>query len=328
MLTSTVEIPSAVSEYYDRLLLERALPSLTYELFGQTRPLSKGNSKTIKFRRYESLSNATTPLTEGVPPTSTDPSKTDITAAYKTYGAYIEYTDDVELTSPDALLTEFEDLLGEQAGTSIDILRRDVLTGGTGVTYTNGSARNAVTSIIDLATLRKVRRTLRNNNSNWIREVLSASPKIGTVPIPMSYVAIIHPDVAFDVRNLTGFQGIETYGTTNKIHECEIGAVPSLNMRFLETTQGTKVAGGGGASTSVKNTSSVADVYLTLVFARNAFGIVPLRGNALTNHLKARGSGGTADPLDQVGTIGWKAKTTTVILQDNFMNRVESAASS
>src|SRR3990167_8093057 len=107
MLTTTVEIPSAVSEYYDRLLLERAMPVLVYDLFGQLRPLPTKTGLIIKFRRYEALSTATTPLSEGIPPSSTDPTKTDITATIKTYGAYIEGSDDLELTAPDPVLTEF-----------------------------------------------------------------------------------------------------------------------------------------------------------------------------------------------------------------------------
>ena len=51
MLTTTTQISSAVSEYYNRLLLERALPDLVYELFGQVRPLPQGNSMIAKFRR-------------------------------------------------------------------------------------------------------------------------------------------------------------------------------------------------------------------------------------------------------------------------------------
>ena len=97
-------------------------------------------------------------------------------------------------------------------------------------------------------------------------------------------------------------------------------------IRFLLNPNAKKFAGAGQGSSSLVNTSGVADVYATLIFGMNAFGIVPLRGSALTTHLKARGSGGTSDPLDQVGTTGWKAKTTSVILNDNFMQRVESCA--
>lgn len=326
MLTTTVEIPSAVSEFYNRTLLERAMPYMNHDLFAQIRPLPQGNSKIAKFRRYESLSTATTPLTEGVPPSSVDPTKTDVTATIKTYGAFIEYSDDVELTNPDPLITEFNELLGEQSGETLDVLRRDVLVTGTGVSYANGSTRAGLNSTLPLATLRTVLRTFERNKAKYITRILSGSPNVGSDAIPMSFVALIHPDVALDVRQLTGFVGIEDYGQMRPIHESEVGAIPSVRMRFLINPNAKKYTGAGQASTSLVNTSGVADVYATLVFAMNAFGIVPLRGAALTTHLKARGSGGTSDPLDQVGTTGWKAKTTTVILNDNFMHRIESCA--
>ena len=200
MLTTTVEIPSAVTEFYNRTLLERALPYMNHDLFGQLRPLPQGNSLVAKFRRYESLTNTTTPLTEGVPPSSTDPTKTDVTATIKTYGAFIEYSDDVDLTNPDPVVMEFNELLGEQAGESIDILRRDVLVTGTGVSYTNGSARADINSTLSLPTLRTVLRTFERNDAKYITRILSGSPNVGSSAIPMAMVAITHPDVALDVR--------------------------------------------------------------------------------------------------------------------------------
>lgn len=326
MLTSTVEIPSALTEYYNRQLLERAVPYMNHDLFGQIRPLPQKNSKIAKFRRYEALGTATTPLSEGIPPSSADPTYTDVTATVQTYGAYIEYTDDVDLTNPDPLLTEFGELLGDQSGETIDLLRRDVLVTGTNVAYQTGSTRGAQNAVLTIATLRSVLRTMERNKVKYISSVLSGSPNVGSDAIPMSFVAIIHPDTALDVRQMSGFIGIEDYGQMKPIHESEIGAIPSVRIRFLINPNAKKWAGAGGASTSVVNTSGVADVFGSLLFGMNAFGIIPLRGAALTTHLKARGTGGTSDPLDQVGTTGWKAKTTTKILNDNFMIRIEHCA--
>lgn len=326
MQTTTVEIPSALTEFYNRQLLERALPFMNHDLFGQIRPLPQKNSKTAKFRRYESLGTATTPLTEGVPPSSTDPSYTDVLATIATYGAYIEYSDDVELTNPDPILTEFDELLGEQSGETIDILRRDVLVTGTNVVYQTGTVRSNQNAVLTLATLRSILRTMERNKVRYITSVLSGSPNVGSDAVPMSFVAIVHPDTALDVRQMTGFVGIEDYGQMRSIHESEIGALPAVRIRFLINPNAKKWAGAGQGSTTMVNTSSVADVYGTLIFGMNAFGIVPLRGAALTTHLKARGTGGTSDPLEQIGTIGWKAKTTTKILNDNFLIRIEHCA--
>src|SRR3990167_2821927 len=257
MITTTVEIPSAVTEFYNRTLLERALPYMNHDLFAQIRPLPQGNSKTAKFRRYETLGTATTPLTEGIPPSSVDPTKTDVTATVKTYGAFIEYSDDVELTNPDPLITEFNELLGEQSGETLDILRRDVLVTGTGVSYANGTTRAGLNSVLSLTTLRNVLRTFERNKVKYITRSLSGSPNVGSDAVPMSFVAIIHPDVALDVRQITGFVGIEDYGQMRPIHESEIGAIPSVRIRFLLNPNAKKFAGAGQGSSSLVNTSVI-----------------------------------------------------------------------
>ena len=54
--------------FYDRNLLERLLPLLVFMNFGQVRPMPAREGQTVNFRRFNSLSVATTPLTEGVTP--------------------------------------------------------------------------------------------------------------------------------------------------------------------------------------------------------------------------------------------------------------------
>ena len=40
--------------------------------------------------------------------------------------------------------------------------------------------------------------------------------------------------------------------------------------------------------------------------------------------IKQKGSAGSADPLDQRSTVGWKGMKTAEILMDNYIVRVES----
>jgi N4-gp56 family major capsid protein len=61
-ITTTSQVDPAVSTMYDRLLLMRARPHLIHSLFAQRRNINKKNGNTIKFRRYTSLSAATTPI--------------------------------------------------------------------------------------------------------------------------------------------------------------------------------------------------------------------------------------------------------------------------
>jgi len=85
--TTRTQIDQEVNNYYDRTLLERLLPLLVYTRFGQIRDIPrKSGTNTIKFRRYSSLSAATTALTEGITPVGSQLSITDITADVSRYG--------------------------------------------------------------------------------------------------------------------------------------------------------------------------------------------------------------------------------------------------
>jgi N4-gp56 family major capsid protein len=68
-----------------------------------------------------------------------------------------------------------------------------------------------------------------------------------------------------------------------------------------------------------------ADVYPILFFARDAFGIVPLKGKSSMTPMVVNPKPAPGDPLAQRGTVGWKLWTSTVILQDAFMGRLEVA---
>ncbi len=72
--------------FYDRALLERALPELVHMQFGQERPIGQGQGKTIEFRRFSALPVSTTPITEGVTPAGNSLNVTAITAAVNQYG--------------------------------------------------------------------------------------------------------------------------------------------------------------------------------------------------------------------------------------------------
>ncbi len=324
-MNTTSNLPSALSEYYDRVFLTRAKPLLLFALFGQNRPLKTKNSKTIKFRRYNALAAATTPLTEGVTPSGNDLSVTDLTATVAQYGDFIKITDMVDLTNPDPVLTEGAQILGDQAGLTIDTLVRDVLVAGTSVAYANGASRAEVNTLITKELIAKRVRLLKNQNARKITSMLSAGPGFNTTPINAAYVGFTHPDVAYTIKDLTGFVPVEKYPNPGQALPGEIGSIEEV--RFLETTQVPVFEGAGAAGGSnVKETGGQADVYATIIVAANAYGIVPLDMNGGII-VKPLGSGGTEDPLEQRATEGWKVAFTSKILNDAFMTRIESAAS-
>lgn len=112
---------------------------------------------------------------------------------------------------------------------------------------------------------------------------------------------------------------IERVDATNK--KVYFRWVPASTTDWTTTNALKIVPYGGGASG--------ADVYSTLIYGENAFGTIELGGTGgnVQIIINAPGSSGALDPLAQRGTIAWKVKGfCTVILQDDFIVRIESGA--
>ena len=68
------------------------------------------------------------------------------------------------------------------------------------------------------------------------------------------------------------------------------------------------------------------DVYATLIMGANAYGVTEVTGGGLQHIVKQLGSAGTADPLNQRATVGWKAIKTAERLIEQYMVRVETCS--
>jgi len=318
--TTKTEIPDEVNNYYVRTLLERLLPLLVHTKFGQVTDIPrKSGSNTIKWRRYNSLSAATTPLTEGTTPDGSQLPVTDITADVLQYGDFLLITDVVDYESQDAVLTEANQVLGEQAGLTLDELARNVLVAGTTVQYCDNRANRYLIIASSLITANEIREavtTLSTNNAKKIRRMVNPSTGFNTTPINAAYIGIVHPKVSYTLKTLTGWVPVAAYPSQADVIEGEIGSLD--DVRFIETSE-------AKTWTAVAASAAVA-VYATLILGQNAYGISRISGEAMQSIIKPLGSAGSADPLNQRTTSGWKATFITKILDDNAMLRIEGSA--
>jgi N4-gp56 family major capsid protein len=324
-ISSRLTITEEVGNYYDRTLLDRLLPNLTWTKFGQVREIPrKFGSYDIKFRRYESFSAATTALSEGTTPTGQNLDITDVNATVAQYGDWCGITDVVDFLSPDPVLTEAAELLGEQAGNTLDVLARDVLIAGTTVTWgyadvalsvvAGATSCVAPTSYISANLIKKSVRTLQTNNAKKITRIVNPSTGYGTNAINAAYVGLVHPKTVYTLKGLTGWTSVEDYGSQADVMPGEVGALDEV--RFVMSQNGSYNSGGGSGS---------CDVYKTVILAANAYGISRISGEAIRNIVKPLGSAGTADPLDQRATSGWKGTFVAKILNENALCRIEHA---
>ena len=114
-------------------------------------------------------------------------------------------------------------------------------------------------------------------------------------------------------------------GVLYTVASCASGAAGAATITVQETVTGSPADGDvvypgeGGASGR--------SVYATLVIGANAYGVTEITGGGLQHIVKQLGSAGTADPLNQRATAGWKAIKAAKILNDAYMVRVETCSS-
>jgi N4-gp56 family major capsid protein len=326
MATTTIaQVAPGVQAFYDRNLLSRAQPADVHGRFGQKRPIASRSGNQIKFRRYSQLAAATVALTEGATPTGSSLAVTDVTATLAQYGDFVTLSDMVSLTNQDAVVTEATDVLGDQAGTTVDQVRRDVLVAGTNVAYA-GTATTRLGTITKIAAadLDKAIRFLKNQNAKFMKEGIPPSDGVGTGAIRKAFIGIVHPDVEYDLESIVGFKPVSDYPAQMGVMEDEIGAYK--NIRFVSSTNAKVFLDATTVLTAGFKGTAKNDVYATLIFGAEAYGVCPLSGQALNTYVKALGSAGSADPLEQRSTVGWKATTITQILNQAWMTRIETLA--
>lgn len=380
------ELSHEMKVYYQDRLIDLADPLLVHDQFGQKRPIPQGRGKTTEFRAFRKLPKIVNSLIEGVTPDGQALDTYVITSTVKQYGAYVCLTDFIMQTAIDPMAEEALKLIAQQGALSMDTVTREIINAGTNVQYGDGTvaSRAALTASDKLTVLaiRKAVRTLKRENAPMING---------------NYVAIVHPDVAFDLMSDSTWVEWQKYTSPEHMYKNEIGQI--AGVRFVETTEakifqgadlgsdsrnlaingavsanattavldggtfaenalaGRKLLIGGKVYTVASNTASSgtatvtlasgekfaaisdntvvypgeggaagASVYSTLVIGEGAYGVTDIAGGGLQTIIKQKGSGGTADPLDQRATIGWKCAKTAEILVDEYMVRIETGA--
>ena len=329
MPTMTVsDISYRTAGYVAADLLKRADPDLVMQPFLQTKAIPRNASDTVKFRRYEALSAATTDLTEGVTPAGSTITSTDYQATLAQLGDWVGITDKVADTHEDPIIKEYSDILAKQAALSVETRLFYVMRAGTNVYYANGTARTDVNTTLTKALQQKVTRGFKRQNASVITKKLSSSASMETVNVKPSFIGFVHPDLEPTIQALAGFKDVVDYGSMSP-YPTEIGTVG--DVRYLTSTVFTPWADGGGlkagsGTTMISTTGTSADVYPIIYIAADCAAVTPLKGaTALTPFVKNPGIVSDSDKLGQRGHIGWKTYFAALILNQLWCARLECA---
>ena len=321
---NSAELSATIKTLYERRLLARAVPRFLHGKWGEVARLSKFG--TYEMRKFSSMTAVTTAITEGTTPgESASPTITTVTMTPSLYGAYITYTDQLDFTQFDPIISEITGIEGEQAGLSMDTILRDALHAGATVDYAGtATARNDVDTTNDLldytAFIRAVA-DLENQN---------AMPSEGDM-----YVVILSPFSWGSLMNDADFVDLFTRADPGAMRQGYVGNI--LNCKIYVTSNAKVYTAAGASSVNVHTALFIGkQSYALAGFAGAPFdyGNGDSGGEMSNNtgrgvkpvEIIVKGLGETGlDPLNQRGTIGWKASHTQAILNSSWIYSIENA---
>ena len=309
--TGASGMSAEMKTFYEKRLIDQAEPALVHDQFGDPYPIPANGGKNIEFRKYDSLPKATTPLTEGVTPDGQTMNVSTVTAEVRQYGGWVPITDTLQLTAIDNNIVQATKIIASQAGRTLDTIVRDVLAGGTNVIYApkigEGGVETAVTSRATLDATCQL-------TSDLIARAATQLKAMNADPIGTSFVGIIHPYVAYELRRDPDWIDVHKYAQPDEIYNGEIGTLHGV--RFVETSEA-KIWKGTGCPAGLA-------VFSTLILGAHAYGSTEIEGGGLEHIVKQLGYGD--DPLNQRASVGWKAHKTAERLVEQYMVRIESCS--
>lgn len=324
--TATSLVSGGVDVIFQQTLLRNAKARCPYFLGSTPAELTRHQgSVTAKWRRVENLSVSLTALTEltGTEdyPTRTGvtPTVADITAVLLKFGNHIILNEEVVVVNFNPVTDKYSEILGINAGQVLNRLQRNELEDNSTVEY--GGAITTASKIIAamvVGDVKKVVNELDRGSALKFTPMTQGADLFNTTPQRDAYWGICHSDVEQDVRGFTGFVPVEQYASQTSTEKGEFGSVQGV--RWISTPEASIDTGvGSTAGTSMRETSSKVDVYTSMIFGMDHHGSVGLgfehtqsiynAGDTLPGVMMIAhgpGSAGTADPLNEVSTLGWK----------------------
>jgi N4-gp56 family major capsid protein len=247
--TSAVTLDQAA---YDLLIRYPLRSQLYFDRVADVQPTNQSmNGASVIFNLATELSVATTALTETADIDAVAMANSQVTVTLVEYGNAMNVTAKLRGTSMVDVMPAVANLLGYNAGRSIDTIVFNVLVGGTNIVY-GGAVASRVTvaagTIITAAKVRQILASLREGN---------------VADFGGYYNAFIHPRVSYDLRAETGaaaWRDPHTYSQPAEIWNGEVGAFEG--MRFIESPTVAPFTDAGVGGT--------VDVYPTLFLGREA----------------------------------------------------------
>jgi N4-gp56 family major capsid protein len=293
--TGTVDY---VQTAYDMLAYYALRPELYFDQVADIKPTNQSMAgSSVVFNIQNDLALATTSLNESTDVTAVALTSSQVTLTLAEYGGATISTAQVRAESFVSIDEVQANAVGYWAGRSIDELARLQLQAGSNVNYSAGAvaagqagqppaSRNQITPL-DTFRAYDVRYNVTALKRNNV-------PGYGGY-----YLAFIHPDVALDLWQESGNQGLiapHIYSAPEEVFKGEIGSF--AGARFIETPTAPVFADAGSSTTDT-------DVYGTIFLGRQALAKVWAMKDGNGPH-PVLVMGPITDTLRRFQPLGWK----------------------
>jgi len=301
---------------FDRIAYFALRSELLFDQAADVQPTAQSMpGSAVTFTIFSDLSAATSTLNEVTDVTPVALSDSQVTVTLAEYGNAVVTTAKLRGTSFLNVDTAAANIVGYNAGDSIDQIVREVLAGGTNVVYATGGSTtpSARTSIQPEDTLA----------GDDIRKVVAQLRGANVATFNGSYLGYMHPDVSYDFRGANGaanFRDPHTYVDTANIYNGEIGQWESV--RFIETPRAKVFSNASDGSGS----TGTVDAYCTHVMGRQALAKAYsfTDGNGATPKIVR---GNVTDILMRLQPLGWYWLGGYGRFREASLRRIESASS-
>jgi len=307
-LTTTASV-SYDQTAYDRMAYFSLRPELYFDAVADVQPTRQAMpGAAVVFSVQTDLSVASTTINESVDVDAVALSNSQVTLTLAEYGNAVTTTAKLRGESFVELDPIVANVLGYNAGISIDTVARDILKAGTNIRYAGqATSRNTVIPTDTLV-------------ANNVRRALADLRGANVATIGGLYIAFIHPDVSYDLRGQTGassWRDPHTYSQPGEIWNGEVGAFEGF--RFIETPRAPVFADAGSSTT-------LTDVYRTMFLGRQglakAFAVIDGNGPFPRVIISP-----ITDKLRRFVPMGWYWLGAYGIFRQEAVRAVESASS-
>ena len=359
---------NTIVHYYDRAGIKAANRTNVYGQFADRKSMPKKMGKTFKISKFlhmydralsdtdfaakgylsaRDIADVNTALTsaslaEGAGAVNKRSlQKITMETSLARYGEMIDYTDEVELFSEDAIQVRYREELGELANSRFeDLIQLDMLSTGTVMYSGTATAIGDVDTPVSYDLIRKAVRKLVRNRAQKNTQLVTGSTKIDTNTVAKAYYAIIGANVKGDLETLTRgnvtdngmtefvYIPAHKYASAATLAEGEVGAMHEV--RFIESEAAVVYAGQGATATdaALAATGGNYDVFPILFPTQGAFATVGLKGqDKIKFNAKSPEMVENANPYGTNGFFSYNFFYAGIILEEEKLLKVLVTAS-